>query len=270
MYRKHFALTQHPFGPEIAPQDLFPSAGSRELETRLAHLLDLRGIGLVTGDSGSGKTCSCRRVLTQLHTGLYRDVCLAVHLQRDGPLQHDLLGDGPQCRALPRGALSPDQERSVPALQRCALSAHPRDRRSPPPATGRPRGSPVADQLPHGCRDPALSAAHWPSGIASTTHHGRARGTRPTDRPPPSHGRTHPRGTVRLSRAPAQPRRRRTSSLRTGRRGSPLPSPGCRARSISSRTTCSSPPRSPAPSSPAPITSRPSCRSRLTTTSPAP
>ena len=72
MYRKHFAFTRHPFGQEIAPDDLFPSASSRELDVRLAHLLDLRGIGLVTGDSGSGKTCACRRVLTQLHTGLYR------------------------------------------------------------------------------------------------------------------------------------------------------------------------------------------------------
>jgi len=72
MYRKHFALTQHPFGPEIAPEDLFPSTTSRELDIRLAHLLDLRGIGLITGDSGSGKTCACRKVLMQLHTGLYR------------------------------------------------------------------------------------------------------------------------------------------------------------------------------------------------------
>ena len=72
MYRKHFALTRHPFGQEIGPDELFPSASSRELDVRLAHLLDLRGIGLVTGDSGSGKTCACRRVLTQLHTGLYR------------------------------------------------------------------------------------------------------------------------------------------------------------------------------------------------------
>ena len=56
MYRKHFALTRHPFGQEIAPDELFPSASSRELDVRLAHLLDLRGIGLVTGDSGSGKT----------------------------------------------------------------------------------------------------------------------------------------------------------------------------------------------------------------------
>ena len=78
MYRKHFALTHHPFGPEIAPEDLFPYASSRELDTRLAHLLDLRGIGLITGDSGSGKTCACRRVLTHLHTGLYRVVYVSL------------------------------------------------------------------------------------------------------------------------------------------------------------------------------------------------
>jgi type II secretory pathway predicted ATPase ExeA len=70
--RSHFALTRHPFGQEIAPDELFLSASTRELDVRLAHLLDLRGIGLVTGDSGSGKTCACRRVLSQLHTGLYR------------------------------------------------------------------------------------------------------------------------------------------------------------------------------------------------------
>ena len=78
MYRKHFALTQHPFGHEIAPEDLFPSTSSRELDIRLTHLLDLRGIGLVTGDSGSGKTCACRKVLTRLHTGLYRVVYVSL------------------------------------------------------------------------------------------------------------------------------------------------------------------------------------------------
>jgi len=78
MYRKHFALTHHPFGHEIAPEDLFPSTSSRELEVRLAHLLDLRGIGLVTGDSGSGKTCACRKVLTRLHTGRYRVVYVSL------------------------------------------------------------------------------------------------------------------------------------------------------------------------------------------------
>jgi len=79
MYRQHFGLKQHPFGNEIEPEDLFPAAAAQELEVRLTHLLDMRGIGLVTGDAGSGKTCGARRVLAQLHSSLYRVlyVCLS-------------------------------------------------------------------------------------------------------------------------------------------------------------------------------------------------
>jgi len=72
MYRKHFGLTRHPFGKDLAPEDLFVSAANRELEIRLGHLLELRGIGLVTGEVGSGKTTLCRKVTSTLHSGLYR------------------------------------------------------------------------------------------------------------------------------------------------------------------------------------------------------
>jgi general secretion pathway protein A len=72
MYRKHFGLTRHPFGKDLAPEELFPSVATRELEIRLAHLLDLRGIGLVTGEAGSGKTTVCRKLAASLHSGLYR------------------------------------------------------------------------------------------------------------------------------------------------------------------------------------------------------
>ena len=78
MYRKHFGLTHHPFSNEIEPDALYASATSRELEVRLTHLLDLRGIGLVTGDSGSGKTSICRKVLASLHSGLHRVVYVAL------------------------------------------------------------------------------------------------------------------------------------------------------------------------------------------------
>jgi type II secretory pathway predicted ATPase ExeA len=78
MYRKHFGLTGHPFSPEIAPDDLFLSGPARELDVRLTHLLDPRGIGLITGDSGSGKTCASRRVLSRLHTGLYRVIYVSL------------------------------------------------------------------------------------------------------------------------------------------------------------------------------------------------
>jgi len=72
MYRKHFALTRHPFDKELAADELYESASLAELSARLKHLLDMRGIGLVTGDSGSGKTTTCRRLVASLHTGLYR------------------------------------------------------------------------------------------------------------------------------------------------------------------------------------------------------
>ena len=72
MYRKHFGLARHPFVKDIVPEDLFVSAANRELEVRLGHLLDLRGIGLVTGEVGSGKTTLCRKVTAALHNGLYR------------------------------------------------------------------------------------------------------------------------------------------------------------------------------------------------------
>src|SRR5258706_3356189 len=72
MYRKHFGLTRHPFSKAIEPEELFASAALRELEARLGHLLDLRGIGVITGESGSGKTTACRKMVAGLHTGLHR------------------------------------------------------------------------------------------------------------------------------------------------------------------------------------------------------
>ena len=72
MYRKHFGLARHPFAKDLAVEDLFASTAVTELEVRLRHLLDLRGIGLVTGEPGGGKTTICRKVAASLHSGLYR------------------------------------------------------------------------------------------------------------------------------------------------------------------------------------------------------
>jgi len=72
MYRKHFALTGFPFDLKLEPEDLFASATLAEAEARLKHLLELRAIGLVTGEAGSGKTTVCRKIAAGLHPGLYR------------------------------------------------------------------------------------------------------------------------------------------------------------------------------------------------------
>ncbi|MGB5831589.1 MAG: AAA family ATPase, partial [Thiohalocapsa sp.] len=72
MYCKHFALTAFPFDLTPEPDALFASSSLAEAEARLKHLLELRGIGLVTGEAGSGKTTVCRKVAAALHPGLYR------------------------------------------------------------------------------------------------------------------------------------------------------------------------------------------------------
>jgi general secretion pathway protein A len=72
MFQKHFALTHYPFEHSLEPEDLFASATLLEARARLEHLLDLRGIGLITGEAGSGKTTVCRQVAAGLHPGLYR------------------------------------------------------------------------------------------------------------------------------------------------------------------------------------------------------
>lgn len=72
MYRKVYGLTLHPFEKDIEPDKLFASQAAHELEARLNYLLQLKGIGLITGEVGSGKTSICRKVATSLNSGLYR------------------------------------------------------------------------------------------------------------------------------------------------------------------------------------------------------
>ena len=72
MYLRHFAFTRLPFQHPLHTDELFESQARRETETRLNHLIELRGIGLLTGEVGSGKTTVCRHVTAQLHPGLYR------------------------------------------------------------------------------------------------------------------------------------------------------------------------------------------------------
>ena len=72
MYLRHFALTRMPFETPAHTDELFESNARREAEARLHHLIELKGIGLITGEVGSGKTTVCRHIASALHPGLYR------------------------------------------------------------------------------------------------------------------------------------------------------------------------------------------------------
>ena len=55
MYLRHFAFTRLPFETPAETDELFESNARREAEARLGHLIELKGIGLLTGEVGSGK-----------------------------------------------------------------------------------------------------------------------------------------------------------------------------------------------------------------------
>jgi len=78
MYLKHFAITRFPFDATLAASELFDAGAQGEAEIRLKHLLELRGIGLLTDEPGSGKTTLCRRVVDGLHPGLFRTVYITL------------------------------------------------------------------------------------------------------------------------------------------------------------------------------------------------
>jgi type II secretory pathway predicted ATPase ExeA len=84
MYRRHFGLAAPPFAKDIPADELFVSAAMQELSVRLGHLVDMCGIGLLTGDAGSGKSCAARAMAARLHTGLYK--VLYVPLSTGNPM----------------------------------------------------------------------------------------------------------------------------------------------------------------------------------------
>jgi general secretion pathway protein A len=84
MYLKHFGLSRFPFDRDIAVEDMFQSHSMAELSVRLQHLLELRGIGLVTGDPGSGKSSACRKMASSLHSGIHKT--LYVPLSTGNPI----------------------------------------------------------------------------------------------------------------------------------------------------------------------------------------
>ncbi|MDI7268201.1 MAG: AAA family ATPase [Myxococcota bacterium] len=71
-FLQHFGMTRDPFDRDIPADQLFESEGLRELDVRLRYLIDKQGMGLVTGEVGSGKTTAVRKVIESLHPGTHK------------------------------------------------------------------------------------------------------------------------------------------------------------------------------------------------------
>jgi type II secretory pathway predicted ATPase ExeA len=96
----HFGFTKLPFRKNMAAADMFDSRSQRDLRAGLLMWTELRGIALVTGYSGVGKSITLRRFLLSLDdarfhvlkfahlpttpVGLLRSLCRALDL----PMRH--------------------------------------------------------------------------------------------------------------------------------------------------------------------------------------
>ncbi len=76
MYRPFYGLKRLPFSREVAPDDIFGSPELDELHTRLLYLVDTKGIGLLLGEPGAGKSTALRRLRAALHPDQVRPVYL--------------------------------------------------------------------------------------------------------------------------------------------------------------------------------------------------
>ena len=70
----YFNLEQNPFSKEISTDNLLKIPALQKAEEQLQLLIETRGIGLLTGQSGCGKTSMLRSVATKLNPGLYKPI----------------------------------------------------------------------------------------------------------------------------------------------------------------------------------------------------
>lgn len=73
----YFGFTRMPFGRDLAPGALFRSAAHAEAVARLGWLIDERGLGLLTGEVGAGKTVAARATVAGLEPSRFQVVYVA-------------------------------------------------------------------------------------------------------------------------------------------------------------------------------------------------
>ena len=74
MYTMYYSFSNIPFHKELPYDKLFDSTSLKEGLARMEHLKKTRGIGLIAGEPGSGKTSVIRAFTGNLNSSLYKVV----------------------------------------------------------------------------------------------------------------------------------------------------------------------------------------------------
>lgn len=75
--QSHWGFTKMPFGRDLPADNLFRANAHKEAVARLRYLIDARGLGVLTGEVGSGKTVAVRAATHGLDTSRHNVIYLA-------------------------------------------------------------------------------------------------------------------------------------------------------------------------------------------------
>lgn len=74
--QSHWGFTRMPFGRDLPADNLFPATAHKEAVARLRYLISARGLGVLTGEVGSGKTIAVRAATHGLDTSRHSVIYL--------------------------------------------------------------------------------------------------------------------------------------------------------------------------------------------------
>ena len=91
MFTQFYGFEAMPFTRNVAPHDILITAPARELHARLSLVVRERGIGIVTGEVGSGKSTAVRAYLTTLDPNRHTVLQIAAPIASPSALYRALL-----------------------------------------------------------------------------------------------------------------------------------------------------------------------------------
>lgn len=78
-YQNFYGLQKEPFTQNIKIEDLYTLPGLSSLVTRFEYCVNLRAVGIITGEIGSGKSTSLRFACNKLHPSEFKVIPLVAH-----------------------------------------------------------------------------------------------------------------------------------------------------------------------------------------------
>ena len=78
MFKQFFDMKSNPFEKDVQGGDMYGGEDVREIDSRLKYMLECKGIFLLIGEPGTGKTAALRRFTSALGQSLYKPMYLSL------------------------------------------------------------------------------------------------------------------------------------------------------------------------------------------------